>query len=318
MTATIRLPETPQREELILYRVNGVSIESGWKYLTDRAEVRLGRFLKDIPREEVKSKFRKGDSIIIELGYDEKNTVEFKGYITHVSADVPIVLKCEDESWKLKQLPVNISLKNTTLQGFLEHIMPGYTIDALEGLELGPVRFAKTTAAKVLEKLREEYGLYSYFKNDTLVCGKVYADDSEADPIHVLLERQVIRNDLNYQLAEDVLIQIEAVSTISGGKKITVKVGDKEGETRQLSYYGIEAKATLERLAKEDLKKYKVDGFAGGIVCFGVPKAVHGQKVALSSEMYNDRDGIYYVEETRVSFDDQGFRRGIKLGEKAA
>ena len=125
-------------------------------------------------------------------------------------------------------------------------------------------------------------------------------------------------SDLNYQLAEDILIQIEAISTLSGGKKITVKVGDDEGETRQLSYYGIEAEATLKTLALEDLKKYKVDGFSGGIVCFGTPKAIHGQKVALTSELYDDRSGTYYVEETRVSFDDQGFRRGIKLGDKAA
>lgn len=317
MQAHIEFPATANRPNAYSIRKpNSVQIESGWKFLTDKAHIVLPRKVKDFDRQKVRELFRKGDPVIISLGYDQKLRTEFKGYITHVAADIPITIKCEDEMWKLKQQPVNISLKSTTLKGFLKQIVSGYAVDAMD-IDLGPVRYAKSTVAQVLEQLKEKYSLYSYMDGTTLKVGKVYADNTGAAiPLH--LERDVVNQSLNYKHKEDVRIRIEAVSTLSGGKKLKVTVGDDDGEQRQLSYYGIEVEAELVKLAQLDLKKYKVDGFDGSVTTFGIPVVQHGDKVALTSELYPDRNGTYYVEEVRVAFGENGYRRQLKLGEKAA
>ncbi|NCP61597.1 MAG: hypothetical protein GW839_15085 [Flavobacteriales bacterium] len=219
--------------------------------------------------------------------------------------------------YQLKKIPVNVSIEHASLEELLLTILPGYDLDVLN-VELGSVRFPKTTVAKVLEYLKDEFSLYSYMKGKQLVCGKVYADDSALLPIKLHLEKNVVNNDLNYRNKEDVLIRIIAVSTLNNGDKLQVKVGDETGEERQLTYYGITLKAELTKLAKEDLKKYKVDGFTGSITAYGIPVINHGNKVDLVSDLYPDRNGLYYVEEKVIDFDENGFRRKVQLGDKVA
>jgi len=316
MSAKITFLKTDSRKEIVIKKITSVKIESSWKMLTDKATIVLPRKVKYFDINNIKSTFKKGDPIKIELGYDGKLIKEFEGYVTKVSADIPIVIECEDEMYQLKKIPVNISLKSSSLQNLLNKIVPGYSVDALE-VEIGSQRHAKSTVAKVLKYLQEEFSLYSYMKGKQLVVGKVYADDSDVEPIRLHLEKNVVNNDLNYKSKEDVLIKIIAVSTLKNGDKIEAQIGDEDGEERQLSYYNIELKAELEKLAKEDYKKYKVDGFDGTVKLFGIPIIRHGYKVELKSDLYPDRNGTYYVERTIIDFDDSPqFRRTIQLGDK--
>lgn len=325
MVCKITFPKTETRGEFVLKKIQSVHIESSWKRLTDTAEITLPRKAIYLDQGKVKVNFykvkewfKKGDPVIIELGYNGNYQKEFEGYITHVSADIPIKIKLEDEMYQLKKLPVNISLKKTNLEELLKKIIPGYKVDALE-VDLGALRFAKTTVAKVLEYLKDEYSLYSYMDGKKLVCGKIYADNSDQESVSLHLEKNVVNNDLNYKDKEDVLIRITAVSTLANGSKIEVTIGDETGEERQLSYFGIEVRAELEKIAKEDLKKYKVDGFTGSIKTFGKPKIDHGMKVNLTSDLYPDRNGLYYVEDVIVDFNDTPqYRRKIQLGEKVS
>jgi len=323
MVARITFPQVtrePARGPIVVQKPTSVTIESSWKLLTDTAKVVMPRNMRieksPFDAKKIRELFRKGDPIIIELGYGQGYNKEFQGYISRVSADIPITIECQDEMWKLKQLPVNFSTRSITLQKLLEKVAPGYQVDALE-VELGPQRFAKTTVAKVLEHLKSEYSLYSYMKGKTLVCGKIYADDTALPATALHLEKNVINNDLNYKNKEDLQIKITAVSTLKNGTKIEVSVGDEAGEERQLTYYGITIKAELKKLAEEDLKKYKVDGFDGSVKTFGIPKIDHGGKVELTSDLYPDRSGTYYVESVKVDFDDSPqYRRTVQLGDK--
>jgi len=316
MVAKITFAETDLRKEIIIRKMNSVHIETGWKRLTDTAEIIIARNVTYFDKHKVRETFKKGDPVKIELGYNGNYVTEFEGYISHVSADIPIVIKCEDEMYLLKKVPVNVSLANASLEELLVTILPGYDIDALE-VEIGAQRHPKTTVAKVLEYLKDEYSLFTYMKGKQLVCGKVYADDSDQEPIKLHLEKNVLNNDLNYKNKEDVLIRINAVSTLKNGDKIEVTIGDETGEERQLTYYGIEIEAELTKLANEDLKKYKVDGFTGAVTCYGIPVINHGNKIELISDLYPDRNGLYYTEETIIDFlDTAEFRRKIQLGDK--
>lgn len=308
-----RIIITSKNGEIMIQKVISVKIESSWRLLTDRAVVSLPRNVRDFDKRNIKEILRKGDKVEIWLGYDGVLNKEFQGYISNISANLPIELTCEDEMYILKQIPVNVSIRNATLKQLLNAVLPNYNIDALE-LEIGNIRFAKTTVSKVLEKLKYDFGLYSYFKSATLVCGKVYADDFGT--INYNLEQNIVGSALNYKEASDISISIRAVSTLKNGEKIEVTVGDEEGEERQLSYYNINSKEELRKIANLDLRKYKVSGFEGNITTYGLPFAIHGQKANIKSNLYDDRDGTYYIESVNTSFDSSGFRRVIEIGEK--
>lgn len=317
MVAKITFKASRNRAAIVLRKPTAVTVEKSWKTLTDIATITMPRNVLDFDKQKVKELFKPDDPVVIELGYNGQYKTEFTGYISKVSADVPIKIELEDEMRIIRKIPVNASFARTTLKDLFKELLPTYTVDALE-VQLGAVRFAKTNMGQVLNYLKDEYSLYSYMKDGVLVCGKIYADDT-TEPVKLHLEKNVVNNSLAYKDKDEVIIKINAVSTLPDGSKIEVTVGDELGEERQLSYYGIELKAELIKLATEDLKKYKVDGFTGNVATFGIPFIDHGYKVELTSAVYPDRNGTYYVERTKVNFDDTPqYRRTVELGDKVA
>lgn len=319
MVAHIIFPANERRnKEINIRRPNSVKIESGWEMLTDTATIIMARNVAYFDEQKVREVFKSGDKVIIKLGYNGNLHTEFVGYITQVSAEVPIKIKCEDSMFLLKKHPVNISLKTTHLPDLIKKIVPaGWKVDVLD-VTFGAKRFPKTTTAKVLEYLQEEFNLYSYVKDEnTLVVGKIYSDDTEV--LNYDFSTNIIGDRLEYKHADDILIKVEGVSTLSNGDKIEVTVGDEYGEVRRLSYYNIPEKVEIKRLALIDYDKFKVDGFEGNIVTLGLPIAKHGYKGKLNSNQYPDRNGIYYIKHVTKIFDDSPkFHQTLQLDRKAS
>lgn len=317
MVARIVFPEREGRKRIEITKVTGVKIESGWEMLTDTATILLARNVKFFDKYKVKEVFKKGDAVQIYLGYDVTLVKEFTGYITEVSADVPIKIKCEDAMYLLKRHPVNLSLKDTTLKNLLTQILPkGFKVDPLE-IELGTVRYAKTTAAKVLEQIKSDYGLHSYIKNhDTLVCGKIYQDDVD-EAVNFNFNKNIVSNNLNYKSKDEIFVLIKAVSTLKKGAKLEVEVGDTFGVTKQLTYYNITSVEALTALAQQDYDKFKVDGFDGSFEAFGIPSITHGQKVHLIDPDYPEKNGVYWTKKVIKTYDDSPkYRQSITLDQK--
>lgn len=316
MTSRLSFPSTPNRRAITLNFLESVRIESSWKLLTDTATITLPRKViqRLYDKHNIKQVFRRGDPVRIALGYNGDNIEQFSGYITEVSADIPIQLKCEDEMYRLKQLPVNYSAKNASLSSLLTAIVPNYTIEANEGEQLGAVRFAETTVSQVLEKLQQDKNIYSYFDGDKLVSGKVYADNVDA-PLHRFqLERNAVSNNLQYRRGEDIKILIIARAIVNG-KKTEYKIGENGGDVYKLNYTSSEVIALedLQRKAEADYNNLKADGFDGSFTAFGIPSVQHGDRVDLSSRLYEDRSGQYYVEGVTKTFSKSGYRQEIKL-----
>lgn len=319
MECWIYFPKNDRRREIQFYKVSEIETESSFKEMTSRGSITLPRNVRYFDKNKVKDVFRRGDQVSVSFGYDGVLIKEFEGYISEVSADYPIVIKMEDEMFNVKKIPVNYSNANTSLENLLKTIIPGYEIDVLEGVQLGAVKLPKTNVGPVLEKLQSEWGLYTYMRGKTVVCGKYYADDSAINQVNFDLERNCVSTSLNYQNKEDVSLKIKVVSTLRNGTKIEVEnIGDKDGNERQLTFYNIEIKAELERLGKLEYEKYKQDRFDGSFEAFGIPSVRHGMKVALKSTLYEERTGIYYIEKVNKKFTPSGIRQDITLGDKVA
>lgn len=319
MQCKIVFASNERRREIKLFKVSAIEVESTWKEMTSRGSITIPRKVGYFDRHKVRDTFRRGDQVSVWFGYDDTLVQEFEGYISEVSADIPIVIKMEDEMFKVKKLPVNFSHPNISLDKLLKTIAPGYEIDCLQGVQLGAVKLSKTTVGPVLEKLQSDWGLYTYMRGKTIVCGKYYADDTAENTANFHLERNCVSTSLNYQKKEDISLKIKVVSTLRNGTKIEVdNIGDKEGNERQLTFYNIEVKAELQRLGKLEYEKYKQDRFDGSFEAFGIPSVKHGMKVSLKSTLYEDRTGVYYIEKVAKKFDMNGIRQEITLGDKVA
>lgn len=315
MSVNIIFPKTDRRDRLIIRRVNNVEIESSWKQLTDKAEITLPRNVSFFEKNKLRDVFRRGDRVIIQLGYDEVLITEFTGYIQQVSANIPVLVKCQNEMFKIKQIPVNYSSADISLEKLLNDIIPGYEIDALEGCQLGKVRFAQTTVGEVLEKLQQDMKIYTYVEPGTkkIISGKIYSDNSDDKPFLFDLERNIVSNDLNYKNKDDVRVKVNGTA-INGGEKLEFSFGDADADKNIDWQFLVKTQPDLEAQVKRMYEQNKIDGFEGSFTAFGIPSVTHGRKVKLTSTLYPDRQGTYYVEGVSKTFGTSGYRQQIKLG----
>jgi len=316
MVSKIVFPQTAVHGEIVIRKANAVKIESSWETLTDTAIIILPRNVKDFDKINVKTVFKKGDPVQIYLGYDEKLVLEFTGFISEVSADIPIKIKCDDFMYLLKKHSVNVSMRNTKLIDLIKQIVPAGIEYDVADINIGTKRFPNTTAAKILEELQENE-IYSYFVGKKLIVGKIYSDNA-SEPVEFNFSRNVIENALQYKNKEDIIIKIIAESTQPKGKKLKVEYGDDFGQEQHLSYYNIQLKEDLLKLAMLDYDKFKVDGFEGHITVFGTPSVSHGMKAKIISYQYPDRKGLYFIKKVVKEFDDSPkYRQTIDLDKKA-
>lgn len=317
MTAKIVFPARGDRPELTIRQPSNVTLESSWRQLTGIATVVLPRNVSYFDRENVKEVFRRGDSVEIYLGYDENMILEFVGYVKETSAAIPIEIKCQDEMFKIKSVPVNFSSPDITLQGLMDKILPGVEKDVLEGVELGAVRFSRTTVGEVLEKLQTQMKLYSYIAPGTkkLVCGKIYADDSDTPASIFDLERNVVENRLEYRNREDILVKVRGTA-MGGGKKLEYEFGDNDPDKNIEWQFNVKTQSALEAEVKRFYEANKKDGFSGSFTAFGIPSVQHGRRADISSTLYPDRNGVYYIDGVTKTFDTGGYRQEINLGNR--
>ena len=156
MCSRITFPANKRREELVIYTISSVHIESSWKMLTDSAEIVLPRRIKYFAGKDLKELLSAGDQVKIELGYDSNLYTEFEGYISLIGWGVPVTIRCEDEMYNLKRKTVSYSAKNVTLKKLLADVAKGYEVKTNYDAELGAVRYSSRTVAEILNDIRKK------------------------------------------------------------------------------------------------------------------------------------------------------------------
>lgn len=318
MNTKVVFKATESHPEFYIRRISEVEIESSWKMICSTAQVVLPRNIKDFNQNKVKDWFKRGDKVEIYLcyGLDEDLILEFSGYITQVSADYPITIKLEDEMWRLKQIPVSFVSKDIKLKEFIQKFVTDYPIDIDSDVSLGAVRFSKVTLGEVLKKLQDDFSLYSFIRNGKLTIAKPYSDVSEKTPVFDL-ERNCVSNDLNYVSKEERTVKVIAESVQNFAKtkkKLKFELGDPDPKTTINKTLSVTTLNELQAEVRKIYDLYKKEGFDGSFTTFGTPSVQHGQKVKITSSLYNDREGIYYIDSIKKKFSRDGYRQEIELG----
>lgn len=312
----VEIEFTPQNaKSFYIYKINNVSIESSWKTITDTAEIVLPRNVSDFDKNKIKEVFRRGDKVRISLGYNGNLKEEFTGYISQVSAEIPIKIKLEDEMYRLKKIPVNFASKGTSVKAFISQFVKDYPIDCDADIQLGAVRYSKTTLGEVLDKFQKDMSLYSFIRDGKLTIAKPYSDAGKTHKFD--LERNCVDNSLNYVSKEDRLVKIIGKSIFGKGEKLEFEWGDNDAKETINWTFSFREKKELENAVKKMYNDRKKDGLDGNFTTFGIDSIKHGEKVELSSSLYPDREGTYYTDAVKREFGKGGYRQTIDLGQKA-
>ncbi len=303
------------RQGFRIRRFNEVRIENSWQSLTDTAEITTPKNAKDFDRFKISEWFREGDPVEVWLGYDGELELEFSGYITKVSAGIPLVINCEDEMYKLKRNVVSVSKQDCGLKELLEAIAPGYKVVCDNTHLVGNVRYSKKAASEILEDLKQK-GIYSWFEGKELHAFN--KSKSDIDPVDVKLE-ETAGESLKQKAIEDTMVIISLIR--KKGKKLNVEYGDQGAGKRlrkELSGMNI-TEVEMRKEAEKMYKDAKQPGLDGDVTLFGIPRVQHGMKINLTSMHYPEKDGMYYIDTVTKTFSRESaeYRQACKMGDQA-
>lgn len=292
--------------------VNAVEITRDTEKLTTEAKITMPKKVKWDKADKIPVK--RGDSVKISLGYDDNLQTAFVGYVRDVGFKTPIVITCEDEMFKLKQMPTKKkAYRSVSLETLLKDQGIGYRLNIMGEQALGAYRVTADTVAALLGKLSEQ-GIRSFFRyeDDTpvLYCGVLFERDTR--PAQVFKTGLNIISDQSLQQkAENMRLRVKAVSLMPDNKKIKVEVGDADGEHRTLHTYN-KTESELKAWAEQEIKRLKRDGLTGSFTTFG--HTLVDCLDAIGIVIDGVKSGVYQVKKNVVKYGDSGYRQEITLG----
>lgn len=312
--------------DVVFSRVHEVQIERSRKTLGAKATIKIpatarlerqGEFISEV---ETAKRFDRGDAVFIEAGYNGNMRLEFQGYVSRIKPGTPIEIECDDAIFLLRRKNLKAAFQNTTLAALLEFILKGTGIKVVgstPGINFKTFYFKNTSAANALQKLKDEYGLTMYFRSiNELFVG--LAEEVDGTEVKYRLGWNVIDNTLEWHDEEDVRLKIKAIHIKKDNTKVEKEIGDDDGELRTLYFYDLENGADLERVAKQEMLKYKYSGYDGGLETFLLPNITAGNVVNLEDAQFEQRSGKYLADKVTTTIGTGGARRKIELGLKVS
>lgn len=308
--------------------VNEVEITSTWENLTDTCRIVMPNNIRPKSNGNVTYEitagenniWKRGDSVVVKLGYDDNNAQIFKGKLTMISPKKPLEFECEDDMYVLKQSSVKYSAPSATLKSLMTAIVPTSITVETEDITLGKFVVTNASVAEVLDYLRKKFGLSSYFlPSGNLYVGFAYrniAGIATGVLNEFTFQKNIIDDSqLKYTRDDDTRFKVTAINIKPDNTRKSVVVGDSLGEQRTLYFYDV-TDSELTTLATESLQKMKYEGFTGSFLTFLQPTVRHGDAINIVDPIIPDRNGTYLVRKVVTRFGMDGGRQEITLDRK--
>jgi len=307
--------------------VNEIEVNESWETATDTAKITLPRRLilksgtiaKEELTENVAPLFKRGDAVVIKMGYETPVEV-FQGFVTKVGTQAPVVIECEDMMWKLKQQSYVKGWENFTIDTITKDLMKDTGIPYKTTLKtpkgMGRLRVSgRPNKAQVFELLRDDYHMQSFFRNGVLYVGEAYVPELRTKH-EIRFDRHVVENDLEYRNKEDHRVKV-TVQTKRGNKvySAVAKGSDEDGDQHNIMRKDMDPK-DLQSEADRLLPYFKYEGFEGSMTTFGTPLIRHGDEVTLFDPEVKDNRGAYLVKSVSRTFGMNGYRQQIELDQR--
>ncbi|HEY0612292.1 MAG TPA: hypothetical protein VGD35_21610, partial [Chitinophaga sp.] len=293
--------------------------------ITLPASARLKTETQDVPQSVSTARsFQEGDKVEIWLGYDSDDNLhrEFSGFVKSVNAATPCVIDCEGYSWQLrrKNVPWSTEDDETKLKDLLAKLVEGTDITLSKSIPDVPVHQiceGNISGTEALDWIKKNMYLTVYLSENELYAGWDYIAQPDKVNAKYRIGWNLVKDDqLKFRWAEDVKVQVRAISFNNRNEAVVGMAGDSGGVTKNIRVDGFHSEAELKKVAKTEADKLRYDGFEGKVTGFLQPFALPGYKAILQDPHYKDREGTYLIESTEVKFGMSGGRRICELGKK--
>lgn len=260
-----------------------------------------------------------GDRVVVRLGYDGDTEEVFRGYITGISLDSPIMLQCQDEMFLLRGVPAEpVSYTNAKLSEVIDGQQVGFPVHKGDDISVGPFRVGTGSVYNLLGLLTP-LDVRSFVKVENgephLWCGVGF--DTGTKFRTVLHDRNIIDSSkLKTSRKEDIKLKVVVRSLLPDTNELLIaEAGDEGGAIRYKDVYGLSEQEIKEiAQAMVDRHKASTDGLSGTLTTFGHCLLDKMDNVAV--KLGGDPKGVYQVKKNTIRYGVQGLRQDVTLGER--
>lgn len=269
---------------------------------------------------EVEGKINVGDTVKIELGYNDKLQTEFEGYVQRIGTDGgSVTIECEDGLWGFRKGVKDKQYTQADVQTILKDICKqcgGFELSCDYFFKYDKFVVSNATGFDVLKKVQDEVKPNIYLKGNTLHVHPKYSEIFGEAKYDFSRNIEGGGTSLEYRKAEDRKVLITVTGEKKDGKKVTVEVGTSGGDKVTLHLPGATDEASLRRLGEQALAERCYTGYSGSFDGWLWPYCDAGYKVSLHDPDYESKDGTYYVTAVEVNYSQSGGKRTVTLGKR--
>ncbi len=269
-------------------------------------------------------KVKRGDKVLVRLGYNRKLEEEFNGFLLRIDSDGDsIVLVCEDALFLMRKAVKDKQFKTATVKAIAQYLIDGTGIDAVlnesTGITYDKFVIHQATGYDVLKKLQEETGGNIYLK--WLADAKKWQLNIHPpyiEPhgeVRYSFQQNIESADLKYVTAQDKKLEVTVERIGADGKVVKAQFGTTGGDSITLKRGTMDAGSAAATAKTEYLKRMS-DGYEGSITTWLIPAVAPGYSAEVVDEDFPYKDGSYYVTAVTTSFSQNGGERKVQLGLK--
>lgn len=301
-----------------LKMLDSVEITHSVDALSDTAEISLPSAAFNRPFA-INDKIKRGDTVTIQLGYDDNLVAEFDGFLSQlpITDNGNLVLKCEDSLFLLRKRIKNEVLVGCSVKKLLTHVLGeigGFSLNCSYDFNYDKFTIINATGYDVLKKVQEETKANIYLKGNTLHVHPQYVEIH--GNVKYDFEVNIELADLKYRNAEDRPYFVTVESKSRDGKTVKAEAGTTGGDAMHINVQSVTDKASLQKLANEAIKTKSYTGYEGTITGWLIPYVESGYQVRIHDADYEYKTGNYYCIEVKTKLSQDGGVRTIKLGKK--
>jgi hypothetical protein len=260
--------------------------------------------------------FNEGDAVSVKLGYNERNTLRFKGFIKTINITDKLELECEGFNY---QLPAEFSASygKTTLKQILTDLTAGTSIkisDKMPDVSVANVRFKNAHGKQVLDWIQKELHLTVFFDFDTIFAGTRYGLKNEEKPVKIKIRWNTVSDKNFKKRTATENIQIQLVDKNSAGEVKKIKSDEKKySQTKEVKIKSGLDDEILRKIANDMQAKENYNGYEGALVLFLEPAVNPSDVVQVIDDKFPERAGLFFTETVEGSFGSSGGRQTVTL-----
>lgn len=307
--------------------IAGVNVKRSVEQLTDTAIIDVPGTIYNKAVNTTNSKLdsvekyiKRGDRVVIKLGYNHTIYTEFDGFLEHIENENDrLRIHCEDSIFRYRQPLPDIQHTNITVEKLLQWVIATlgipHSVNCSYQVSYNKFVVQGNTGYDILKKIQEELKPNVYVKNDVLHVHPQYTEIFGEASYNFAVN--IEKSNLKYKDAEQRKILVEVQAQGADGKVIKVEEGTPGGDRFSLNISGISNPMQLRTIAQQTLlSRGGYTGYEGSFTGWLIPYCDAGYKVHITDNDYEYKNGTYYVTAVEVNFSEKGGERIVTLGKK--